>query len=129
MQRILQVMIGLVVSICLLGCQGNRLGYRTFERDIQSSDPGDRIRAIIYAANAGDRRTVPLIVDRLEDEDETVRMSAVEALKQITGRDYGYRSFDPPYVRAQAVERWRNWIAAQNTKPGTTQPINRNKAH
>lgn len=100
---------GFAVLFFVSGCSG-RIGMRTFENDIQSPDPSVRIKAVIYAANARDARAIPLIIDRLEDEDEAVRISAIESLRQMTGQDLGYRSFDPPYLRGQAVARWRHWL-------------------
>jgi len=92
------------------GCSGKRVGMDTFVKDLQSADPSVRIKAVIYAGNSGDQRTVPLLVDRLEDDDEAVRMATIESLKQLTGKDFGYRSFDPPYKRLVAVEQWRKWL-------------------
>ncbi len=94
----------------LTGCAGRALGYSTFSKDIQSPDPSVRIKAVIYAGNSGDKRAVPLLVDRLEDDDEVVRLAAIESLKQLTGRDFDYRNYDPPYKRLVAVERWRKWL-------------------
>ncbi len=109
----------LLFLICFsTGCAGNRVGMPTFAKDIQSPDPSVRIKAVIYAGNSGDRRVVPLLVDRLEDEDEVVRLAAIESLKQLTGNDFGYRSFDPPYKRLVAVEQWRRWLKEGQPKQG-----------
>lgn len=107
----------LVSSICLfLGCAENRVGMPTFTKDIQSPDPSVRIKAVIYAGNSGDKRFIPHLVDRLEDDDEVVRLAAIESLKQLTGNDFGYRSFDPPYKRMIAVEQWRKWLKGSQPK-------------
>ena len=82
---------------------------------INSDDPAVRVRSIAKAAKLRDARAIPLLIDRLDDEDGAVRIAANEALKQITGKDFGYRDFDPLYKRKQAVERWRNWLKSRNS--------------
>jgi len=95
----------ILAVLCLLaGCSG---GYRD---RIQSADPASRVRAIIRAAEMSDQAAVPLIVDRLEDEDEAVRAMAIMALKKLTGQDLGYRAFDPLRQRTESAQRWRQWL-------------------
>jgi len=109
------LMVGFLSSVG--GCASPRLGFVKFSEDIQSPDPCIRVRASIYAGNLKDKRAIPLLVDRLDDEDEAVRMSANESLKQITGKDFGYRSYDSPGLRAVAVDQWRQWMST------STQPV------
>jgi hypothetical protein len=99
----------------LAGCRGGMTLFNADRSEIQSADPAIRIRAIIHAARAKDTGAIPLIVDRLEDEDQAVRLVAIESLKKFTENDFGYRPYDPPYVRSKAVERWRCWIKEQAT--------------
>jgi hypothetical protein len=94
----------------LPGCRSGMMVFDADRSEIQSPDPAVRIRAIIHATRAKDAQATPLIVDRLEDEDEAVRLVAIESLKKLTGNEFGYRAFDPPYVRSKAVERWRSWL-------------------
>ncbi len=108
------------VLLVMAGCAGPRMGYVKFSEDIHSADPCIRVRAAIYAGNLCDSRAVPLLVDRLDDEDEAVRMAAHESLKQITKQDFGYRYYDLPSVRAVAVEQWRKWVACAGQKAGKT---------
>jgi len=88
---------------------------------IQHQEPSVRIKAIVEAGRARDDKAVPLIVDRLEDEDEGVRLYAIIALEKITGERLGYDYGDSMAERAGAVERWRNFVrrrVAQSTDPG-----------
>jgi len=94
---------------------------------IQAQDPGDRVRAIIQAAEQSDRQAIPLIIDRLEDEDEAVRTVAALALRKLTNQDLGYRPYDSLYRRTEAIERWHQWLAeskmnGSTTRPATTEP-------
>ncbi|MCK6457498.1 MAG: HEAT repeat domain-containing protein [Phycisphaerae bacterium] len=75
--------------------------------NIQSPDAGDRIRAIKRAGEQKDRSAVPLLVDRLDDEDEAVRFFAILALERITGTRLGYDYRLTGAERTAAVERWR----------------------
>ncbi len=93
-------------SVMISGCARPR-HYRAA---IQSEVPGDRILAIRSAGEARDRGAVPLLVDRLEDDDDGVRFFAILALDKITGNRLGYAYGDPPSRRAAAVERWRAYV-------------------
>lgn len=88
---------------------------------IQSPDPDARVLAIVKAGQRRDVRTVPLLVDRLEDEDEAVRLYAILALDKITGRRLGYDYAGPAGERAKAVARWRRF-ARDRGSPGSQQP-------
>ena len=80
---------------------------------MNSPDPGERIHAIVAAGEQGRQEAVPLLVDRLEDEDEAVCFFAIESLEKLTGTSNGYRYYDPPGLRARAVRRWRSWLQAR----------------
>ncbi len=81
-----------------------------YRQNIQSEDPAERVRAVIHAGEIRDSRAVPLLVDRLDDEDEAVRVLAIVSLKKITGQDLGYYYYQPLVMRSVAVERWRRWL-------------------
>ena len=97
----------LILSLWSVGCHMVGTEYR---RQIQSEDPGRRVEAIIHAGEIRDQHAVPLLVDRLEDEDEGARMFAILSLKKITGKDMGYNYYQPANLRSQAVRRWRAWL-------------------
>jgi len=100
-----------------LGCADN------WRDQIQSPDPVARARSIAKAAQWSDRKAIPLIVDRLEDEDGAVRMVAIMALKQIVGKDFGYRPYDPLHLRSLSVRRWRDWWNRDRIKGPSTRPV------
>jgi len=77
---------------------------------IQADDAGARILAIREAGERRDRQAVPLLVDRLEDEDEAVRFYAILALERITGTRLGYDYRIGGPARFDAVERWRRYV-------------------
>ena len=93
----------LLLALSGAGC---RLGMNDSVA-LDSPDPAARVRAIRAAADRRDRTAVPLLVDRLEDEDEAVRFYAIAASRRITSKDHGYCYYHPAAARARAVERWR----------------------
>lgn len=99
-----------------VGCQssGGYLG------NLESPDPGRRIRAIKQAGDRRDRNASPALVQRLEDEDEAVRMFAILALEKIWGTRLGYDYRKSPAERDRAVRRWRRHL--ETSAPVTTRP-------
>ena len=77
---------------------------------IQSADVGERIRGAWVAGETRDRSAVPLLVDRLEDEDEAVRFVTILALEKIEGDRFGYDYASTAQGRAAAVTRWREHV-------------------
>lgn len=95
---------------CLLALSACSSQPAFLRDDIQSENPAHRILAIRAAAEARDGRSVPLLVDRLEDEDRAVRFFAIIALDKITGHRFGYDYGKPDADRRKAVERWRAYV-------------------
>ena len=98
---------GVAGAICVFGCRAPGPGPES----LVSPDPDQRIRAIVRTAETKNANAVPLLVDRLEDEDEAVRMFAIEAIRRLTGKSMGWRYYEPPTRRAHAVAAWREWLA------------------
>ena len=102
------VVVGFVfgLMIFLPGC-GGPAGLA--ER-LQSELASERARACIEAGQRRDTTVIPLLVERLEDDDADVRFFAILALKKITHKDMGYHYYDDYKNRVQAVQRWRKWL-------------------
>lgn len=75
--------------------------------EAQSLYPLDRARAAVQLAEAGDCRGVDVLINLLDDDCDAVRMYAAVALERLCGRSFGYRYYDPPAKREQAIARWR----------------------
>jgi hypothetical protein len=103
------VSLGRVLAICVIatGCHS---ANRPLRANIQSPDSSERILAIKAAADSGDKTAVPLIVDRLEDEDQGVQFFAILSLEKLTGKRLGYEISQPPAQRVAAIERWRTFV-------------------
>jgi len=94
------------------GCNANR----PVRANIQSPDAAQRIRAIKNAADSGDVAAIPLIVDRLEDEDQAVQFFAILALERLTGKRLGYEVGQSSSERVAAIDRWRAYVDQGRSK-------------
>ena len=95
--------------IALMGPSGCASSSRLADR-LQSESVSERIKACIEAGEKRDTTVLPLLVERLEDDDADVRFFAILALKKITHKDMGYHYYDDYKNRVQAVQRWRKWL-------------------
>ena len=105
-----------LTGLMLAGCTTDRLEPVGIS-DLEHKDPARRIRAIKWAGENQVTEAIPLLIDRLEEQDQAVRFFAICALRKITGEDYGYNYRLPPASCSQAIKRWRQSL----TKPPETQ--------
>lgn len=99
--------VGIALSFLVLdGCAS----VGPYRAKISSEEAAERILGIRAAGQAKDWGAVPLIVDRLEDEDEAVRFYAILALERITGERMGYDYSQSSYERSASVSRWRAYV-------------------
>jgi HEAT repeat protein len=97
---------GLVALVA--GCAGPRTPY---PRALQSDRPGERMQACKRAAELQDRSVVGILVDRLDDDDEGVRLYAILALEKLTGTRLDYDYYAPEALRQRAIKRWRAYLS------------------
>ena len=105
----------LVVFQCFVaGCGGGnrKVGGSICDR-LQHESPSVRIQAAMDAVREKDMKALPLLVDRLTDRESSVRVFAAQALRRMTGKDFGWNSWDPPGVRRAAVRKWRQWLETE----------------
>ncbi len=100
----------LLVALAVSGC-----ATTSWRRQLQSENPIDRINGTIAAAHADDRSALPLLVDRLEDDDQAVRMYAILALQQIEGTTLGYKYWAGPADLSHMAQRWRRHLKQTDT--------------
>jgi HEAT repeats len=81
-----------------------------YQANLNSDDVNERILAIRQAGEQKDRAAVPILVNRLEDEDDAVRFFAIIALQRITGQRFGYEYSQPLAIRTKSVEIWREYL-------------------
>ena len=85
-----------------------------YVKNISSAKPEVATEAMSRAARNENRRAIVPLVKRLHSEDPVIRLSAIRALKDITGQDLGYRYYEPQVKRVEAIERWQAWLLEQN---------------
>ena len=96
-------------TLVLSGCNGpfdRKIGLS----DLDNPNPAVRIMAIKWAGDNKASSAIPRLVDFLQDEDTSVRFFTIEALWRITGTNNGYDYKARPQLRAEAVERWREFL-------------------
>jgi HEAT repeat protein len=90
---------------------------------LEANDPRDQASAMAEAVRAGDKATIPVLIELLESEDEGVRFMSAAALRRFTGDDKGFQ-FAKESDRPRIVAQWRRWWEAEGAKiaPGATAP-------
>lgn len=90
---------------------------------LQSDNALDRARAIVAATEDRDTVAIHKLVYLLDDQDIAVRMFAINGLRRLVGEDFGYRYYELPERRAEAVARWQEALRSNAlTLRSTSQP-------
>jgi hypothetical protein len=99
------------VTVLLTGSQINGCAAPPLDQGFDSPEPASRIYAITRAARDGDPAALAGLVQSLESDDAAVRFLAIAELKRRNGGDdLGYRAYEAPHQRMDAVERWNRWL-------------------
>lgn len=107
--------ISIPLAIVSLGCG---IAPRNF-RSLTHPAPIVRARSVGFGEGLPESQVVPALIERLNDPDPVVRMTAHEELRRRTGQDFGYVPWTAPAERARAVEQWRAWWSKrQGPGPG-----------
>ena len=75
-------------------------------------DPSIKIPAIELAVQKNDRSAIPVLIKSLESDDPAIRFYANDALKKLTGQDFGFLYYSDDEARRPAVKRWQAWLAS-----------------
>ena len=88
------------------------------DRPLRDRDPAFVIPAVKNVAdeNRPERTEVNRLVELLESEDAAVRLSAVQALRELSGQRFGYDFWADPAARAPALRRWQMWAASEQAR-------------
>jgi hypothetical protein len=100
-------LLGLLLPMAASG-MGCSLAPKSF-RDMIHPAPIVRARAVGLDDKQPEWVAVPALIDRLNDPDRVVRMTANDGLKERTKRDFGFVAWAPADERAKAVARWKAW--------------------
>jgi hypothetical protein len=69
----------------------------------------------------GNEAAIPAAIDRLEDDNEFVRDYAVQALRELTSENFGFKATAGEGRRKRAVAAWRSWY--EDEKAGTADEL------
>ena len=95
-----------VLAVVLVGCGGPRLTWR---QKLDSSVGVERMQAVMMVGEQNKWRAIPHVIERLDDDDESVRLMSASTLQEMTGENFGYKAYAPEHERREAARRWRNW--------------------
>lgn len=107
--------LALTAILALGGCSSPP----SLEDGFDSPDPAAKLHAVPKAVAERDAAAFPRLVELLESDDPAVRMLSIRALERLTGQTLGYEHAGTAGARAQAVARWKAWLADQ---PNSTAP-------
>jgi len=112
-----------------LGACGEKTDEQALVESLSSPDPAVRAGAAQALGHLLAYDSLPALVTALDDPDQGVREQAGSAVLQLfSNRDVGYRADDPPEVRAQAVQRIREWMPSmQEAKPALRSRVRRSR--
>lgn len=112
--KLLQAILPVAVGLWVFSVGGCGNSDENIYAHLQHEDPSVRIEAIHRAGQVRNTGAVPFLVDRLTDSQVDVRFFTIIALEKITGKTMGYRYYDPPGKRIEAVQRWRELLDLQD---------------
>jgi hypothetical protein len=107
-----------LVAVFVAGCGGpTPRGLDDDDAAVRITTMREIARTGSLDAGAGRKRvddvTLGKLVGQLDDDDPAVRLYAIEALERLKGDTLGYQYFDDDADRAEALQRWEDWLAAR----------------
>jgi hypothetical protein len=103
-------------SIALLGIQVGCSAPSPTRGGFASPAPAARTYAVEQTVREAhrngtlSRQDLKSMVELLMADDDLVRFMAIAGLEDLTGETLGYRIFDPPEVRYEAILKWRGYV-------------------
>jgi hypothetical protein len=88
---------------------------------LTDSDPSVKIPAMELAVRQHDMSAIPVLIKNLDNDDPAVRFYAIDALRKLTGSDFGYLFYSDEDVRRPAVLKWKQWYES-SAGPSATSP-------
>ncbi|HEX4123494.1 MAG TPA: hypothetical protein VHY37_02130 [Tepidisphaeraceae bacterium] len=83
---------------------------------VYNPDPVAKIPAVEQAVARHDLSVAPQLVKDLDNPDPAIRFYSIDALRKLTGQDFGYQYYDPACKRYPAVVKWQKWLAEHGLK-------------
>lgn len=105
------------LALLLSACANDRPRPLRPAEDLFDPNPGRRVQAVAEVRRLGAQEHVAALIEMLDDEDETVRLVAGTALRDLTGRAGPVPAYGTPQERRRAVEDWRRWASERPAPP------------
>jgi hypothetical protein len=83
----------------------------TLQNLLDDSDDRVRLAAARALANNGNRDSLATLVDLLSSDDKRVQTSSGMALRELSGKRFGFAAYESADKRKAAIEKWNAWIA------------------
>ncbi|MFH1039362.1 MAG: HEAT repeat domain-containing protein [PVC group bacterium] len=107
-------------SATALGKLGDKGAVPYLRNSIYNPNLWVRNDAALALARLGDTEGIPVLIVNLSsaarDKKGVVREQAVQFLREITGKNFGFDPSDPLEVRKAAIKRWEQWWDEQQKK-------------
>ena len=69
-----------------------------------------RFEAAIAGADMGNRRSIPVLIELMENDNINLRAQANTALKKFTGQNFLFAAYDKLPSRTAKIAKWREWF-------------------
>jgi len=93
-----------------LGVMGDRRRIPALQEVLDDRVGFVRYEAASSLVELGDSSGFPVLVEGLASSRIDDRYKCFEALREVTGQDFGYRHDAAPPMRKAAVARWLDWL-------------------
>lgn len=111
------LVLGLMLAGASAGCS---IAPKGFFQSRHDPAPIVRARALGMGRDLPGQVVIPTLIEKLNDPDAVVRLTAHEELRKRTGQDFGYAPWAEAPDRAPAVNAWRRWWQTQQSAGGRT---------
>lgn len=105
---------GVWLVLVLAWSAGCSIAPKNF-RNVSDPAPLVRARAVGLGRRLPGGVAIPALIDRLNDPDQVVQLSANEELKRRTGQDFGFVPWADKAEQGQAIARWRAWYSGRGS--------------
>ncbi len=101
---------------------------RELEGLLQDADPRVCLASATALLNQENRKPLTTLTRLLEAEQVEVRQAAAVLLRDVSGQQIDYASYDEPKRRAEGVAAWRAWVAREGATAQLHLPVGVRKA-
>ena len=109
--KTLSIIVALLV-VSAAGCSSRE----THIANLQSENPIERMDSCAWLGKYRVEDATADLVKRLDDEDPAVRMAANQALIEITGEDFGYKTWKSRDESREAAQKYLQWWQEKSTQ-------------